>query len=117
MKGRDIVIGMAIGLWLVVMTPGQVAQVTTPLSPVASPPSAAPVTPTVTPSAAEPRPEPARSTVPRVAQGHGSLRGASPSPAGGDLFVVVASAAAIGASALTAMITARQIRRPSRPLR
>lgn len=110
MKGRDLLIGAAIGLWLVVVSHGQHGQVSTPVTPVASAssPSATP-SPTVSaPATPLPQGSPAASAPPA------SLRnvGASPGPAtsgGPSLFVLLVFSAIIVISLSTGAVTAVQV--------
>lgn len=111
MKGRDFVIGAAIGLWLVVVFHGQHGQASPATVPVASapPPSAtssprasAPATPLPQGSPAAPAPQ---ASPPNV--------GAGPGPAisgGPGWFILVVFSAVIVISVSTVAVTALNVR-------
>lgn len=118
MKGRNLVIGMAIGLFMVISSHGGHAGPDKHAGHVAAPSSPAVASPSVrmTPSrqstgqavAPSRRPStPGSSLQPRAApDGHG-LGGSG----GGDWFVIAVCAAAISMSAVTVTLTARGNRR------
>ena len=114
MKGRDIVIGAAIGLWLVVASHGEHGQASPPAVPVASaPPPSATSSPTVSaPATPLPQASPAAPAPPASPRNVG----ASPGPAtsgGPGWFILVVFSAVIVISVSTVAVTAANRRRAS----
>ena len=125
-RGRDVVIGAAIGLWLAVAFPSHHAHVSPGAPRLAAPPSAAPLTSQPSPRAASPERPSATSPVTSTAtlpapersrqQDHSpGISASHPGSAGGSWAIGTLSAAAIAVSALTVTVTARQLRRQGGP--
>ena len=107
MKGRNIVIGVAVGLWLVLISHGQHGQASPPTAPVTSaPPPSATSSPTVSaPATSLPQGTPA-APAPQASPQH---LGASPGPAvsgGPSWFILAVFSAVIVISVSTVVVTA-----------
>ena len=120
MKGRDFIIGAAIGLWLVVAFGGQHGQANPPTAPVTSaPPPTATSSPSVTSSptvSASATPHPQGSPTASAPQAGSRNAGASPGPAlsGASGWVILAVfAVVIVISVSTVVVTAANGRRAS----
>jgi hypothetical protein len=107
MKGRNIVIGVALGLWLVLISHGQHGQANPPIAPVTSTltPSAT-SSPTASASAASPPQVSPAAPTPQAGPQH---TGASPGPAvsgGPSWFILAVFSAVIVISVSTVVVTA-----------
>jgi hypothetical protein len=111
MKGRDFVIGAAIGVWLVMVFHGQHGQVSPATVPVASAPAPSA---TSSPSASAPAtPLPRGSPAVSAPQASPRNVGASPGPAisdGPGWFILVVFSAVIVISVSTVAVTALHVR-------
>jgi len=115
MKGRDILIGAALGLCLVVISHGQHAQVSTNPSPVASAPSPAATSAPPASVPATPLPE-SSPAVPSPQAGPGNVStGPGPVPSGAPGWLILAAfIAALALSVSTVAVTAFNIRTANR---
>ena len=113
MKGRDIVIGAALGIWLVVLSSGQHVPVRPHVGQVALAPS-----PSATSTASRlpapeksavggPRPASAKPVAPAEHQGQGARQGVISISASDDWLIVVACVTAIAVSVSAVTLTIR----------
>lgn len=107
MKGRNIVIGVALGLWLVLISNSQHGQSNPPTAPVTSaPPQSATSSPTVSAPATPLSPGTPTASAPQASPQN---TGASPGPAisgGPSWFILAVFSAVIVISVSTVVVTA-----------